>query len=130
MNVELWRDIKQRLADNDIHLGRYCIETLVEHHTVEGAVNSYLERQVFKVDEYIQPAHLAIHRMSVLQYLESLDATYDRAIMHLTRMGAMHGHCTSIVITQEMKKVMGDLKSLLGYSVHKTPHTHHSDPRT
>ena len=89
--LEYLRHIKQRLADNDIHLGGYRIETLVEHRTVEGAVNFYLERQVFKVNKYIQPACLVIHRMLVLQYLESLDAIYDdRAIAHLTRMGVMH----------------------------------------
>ena len=95
---------------------------------IEKVLYFYLDRQVFKIDKSIQPACLAIHKMSIPQYLKLLDAINDLAIAHLTRMGAMHGHCTSIAITEEMKRLMGDLKSLLGFSVHKTPNTRYSDP--
>ena len=37
--LESWTEIKERLSNNEDHIGGYRIETLVEHHTVEGAVN-------------------------------------------------------------------------------------------
>ena len=127
--LESQTDIKERLSNNNHYLGGHRIETLVEHRTLEGALNLYLEREVFKVDEFIHPARLVIHRLSVPDYLQCLDAKLDLAKAHLARIGAMHGHRTRISITQEMKQILGDLKSLLGYSVHKTPHTRFSDPR-
>ena len=128
--LESWTDIKERLSNSNHYLGSYRIETLVEHHTLEGALNLYLEREVFKVDEFIHPARLVIHRLSVPDYLQCLDAKLDLAKAHLARIGAMHGHRTRISITQEMKQILGDLKFLLGYSVHKTLHTRFSNPRT
>ena len=111
-------DLPWWLLDQD--LGPNC--------TVKVAANIYLERRVFKVNEFIRPSHLEIYWISVPQYLESLERIFNPAKANLRRMGAMHGHCTSITVMQQMKRVMGDLKSLLGYSIHKMPHTSFSDP--
>ena len=90
--LESWSDIKQRLVSNVIYLGGYQIETLVQNCTVEGAANIYLEREVFKVNKFIRPSHLEIYRISVPQYLESLDRKFNLAKANLRRMGVMCGH--------------------------------------
>ena len=125
--IESWADIKERLATNAIHLGGYRIETLIENRTVEGTARLYIDQMIFRVNELIQPSLLHVHQISVANYLQLLDGLFDLGKANLAKMGAMRGHRTSIPVTKPMKKVMGDLKSLLGYSVHKTPHTSFSD---
>ena len=126
--LESWRQMKQMLVENKEHLGGYRIGTLVAARTVDGAVDLYMENEVFQVNTYILPSRLTIHRISVTDFITSLDGLYDKAVARLTTLGAMHGYRSTVSITQAMTMVMGDLKSLLGYSVHKTPHSHYSSP--
>ena len=126
--LKSWANIKERLLNNNHHLGGYQIETLVEHCTLEGALNLYLEREVFKVHEFIYLAHLVVHQLSVPDCLQCLDAKLDLTKAHLARMGVMHGHHTTISITQEIKQILDDLKSLLGYSIHEALHTWFNNP--
>ena len=46
--LESWRQMKQRLVENKEHLGGYRIETLVAARTVDGAVDLYMENEVFR----------------------------------------------------------------------------------
>ena len=119
-----WRQIKEMLVRNKPHLGGFGLETLVSNRTIDGAVDLYMQNEVFKINTHLLLSRLAMHQMSVPDYLASLDGLYSRAIARLQTLGAMSGHRRTISITQDMKNVTGDLKSLLGYSVHKTLHVH------
>ena len=71
--LKSWRHIKEMLVQNEPHLGGFRIETLVTNRTVDGAVNLYMQNEVFKINTYLLPSRLAINRISVADYLASLD---------------------------------------------------------
>ena len=126
--LKSWREIKEMLVQNEPYLGGLRLGTLISSRTVDDVVDLYMQNEVFKINTYLLPSRLVMHRISVQDYLASVDRLYNRATARLRTLGAMSGHQRTIPITQDMKNVMGDLKSLIGYSVLKTPHTHHSYP--
>ena len=85
-----------------------------------------MQQKPWMFPNYLSPATVSIWSAHVDDYVRKTYILLDMAKSRLAQLG-LTASINSLF--EEMKKILGDLKSLLGYTTHKIPRTDPIDPR-
>ena len=114
------------MAENRALLGGVRTEVRILSKTISEAVALFMQQKPWMFPDFVIPATVSIRSVHVDDYVRKTYILLDVAKSRLAQFG-LTASITSL--SEEMKKIFGDLKSLLSYTTHKIPRTDPIDPR-
>ena len=123
--LENIKTVVERMAANVDKLGGLRTEARIESLTLHEAVAIFMDVKPWDVERYVSPATMAIKGIDPARYVMDCFSLLERAKRVLSRLG-LTKHSPHLSL--DMKKVFGDLKSMLGYTTHTVPRADPIDP--